>query len=90
MSADDSGAAWPAVGAGAVVGVSGGTPEFISYGPNALVSCAKTFAVEKATSAAATNVMPVFWKPCIFITSHFFRMIQHHNLALVAEQVKAI
>lgn len=93
MSAVDNGVVEVADGGGAAIcvsGVSGGAPAVvgISYGPKALVSWAKIFAVEKATNVAATNIKPVFWKPCILITSHFFRMIQHHNLVPVANHVK--
>src|SRR5579862_9870242 len=89
-SAEDSCVVEVAIGAvgtgGVSVAVGGGG---ISSWPKAFVSCAKSFGAEIATSAAAANVMPVFWKPCIFIKSHSFCMIQHHNLALVARHVKA-
>ena len=62
-------------GGACVSGVGGcefaGVPVGISYGPKAFVSCAKIFNVEKATNVAAANVMPVLWKPCLFIKSHF-------------------
>lgn len=70
LSADDSCGPEAAGGAAGVVstGVLGGG---ISYCPNAFVSWARIFAVEKAIKAAA-NAAPGLWKPVVFITSHHF------------------
>lgn len=53
----------------------------------AVLSWAKVPVIEMAATIVAANIKPNLEKPVIFIC-HSFYYIQHHNLVLVARQVK--